>query len=97
MDSALPSKEKLNFRADDTDMPVSKCCQSERIVLAGIFFISNTDRRLLQQPDNRCQYLIAVKFFTAQIPGNPCSNFWKTFTKRDQAMVLRAVAGLSPS
>jgi len=97
MDSALASKQKLNLWTGDTDMPVSQRCQSEGIVLAGILFISDTDRRCLQQPDNRCQHLIPVKFVDIQVAGNPGSNFGQAFTKRDHAMVLRAITGFSPS
>src|SRR5438445_3707674 len=78
-------------------MTIFKGGQTERLVLARVFFVSDAYKRSLQKPHDRREHFLPRQTRQLQVPSNSAANIWQSFGKLGETVKLVFVAYFAPT
>src|SRR5205814_575783 len=94
---ALAAEPKQHLRAFDLCMTIFKCGQTERLIFARVFFVSDAYERSLQKPHDCREHFLPRQTRQFQILSNSPANIRQSFGELSEALELVFVARFAPS
>ena len=94
--AALSAELEPQMLTNDLDVLVAKRCQAEGLVGVGVLIVTDTDKRRLEQADDRGEHFVPWKPRQREIPFHPRTDLRQNVRKRHDASVLELVSVLPP-
>src|SRR5205823_8997247 len=95
--AAFATKAEADVRADHLDMAVSQGGQSERAVLLSILLVADPDSGVLEEPDDRGQYLLPRHPRPFQVAVGALADLRQGCSEGQHPVVLDRIPDLAPA
>ena len=92
----LPRNENRTPLALEFHVRVAQRRQAVRAIRSRVLVVADANQRLLEQPDDRCEHLLARQALAAHVLGGPAADGRQRLREPDHAVVFRFVAHFPP-